>query len=356
MLLRKQNPIGTTTQRQYFPYVILALILLALGCTSALAATRYVSVNGDDQGSAISQGVNNCILAFAPCQTIGHAHSQAANGDTIHLDAGVYQETGIRLTKDLTIRGSSTAATIVRGEVDPNLTPSRVMFVGQSAEVTLMNLIIMYGNARVQGYGGGIRNKGILLLDNVSVEYNQAVGHGGGIFNEGTLTLEDSTVTNNITDDQGGGIYSLGDLHIRGSVVSNNTAYSGGGVKSIGFGILNIFASTLEGNMSTYLGGAIASNQSQTYISYSSLINNTASRGAGIFYSAGNMYIDHSTITGNDAGGIVAAGIYLLSGTISMNDSTLSGNNGPNCQNIDNNATLSGNNNIIDDSTCLGFN
>jgi len=61
---------------------------------------RYVAEGGDDMG-----GSNDCTSQGSPCRTLTHAVNQANNGDTIDMAAGIYNEPGLVIEKNLIIQG-----------------------------------------------------------------------------------------------------------------------------------------------------------------------------------------------------------------------------------------------------------
>ena len=61
--------------------------------------TRYVAPAGSDAG-------NDCSDPGSPCATIAHAVSQANDGDTLDIAAGVYLEPGLVIDKELNIQGA----------------------------------------------------------------------------------------------------------------------------------------------------------------------------------------------------------------------------------------------------------
>ncbi len=91
------------------------------------------------------------------------------------------------------------------------------------------------------GYGGGIYNdKGVMELTNSTVSGNTA-SNGGGIYHEsgyycepfcstGHLELRSTTVSGNTATYYGGGIYNTFKLSTIYSTVSDNTASNGGGI------------------------------------------------------------------------------------------------------------------------------
>lgn len=138
---------------------------------------------------------------------------------------------------------------------------------------------------------------------------------GGGIFNKGVLELTNSLVADNIADANGGGIYNEGTLQIKNSSINDNTANNtlfyvnkiegGGGIQNSGTGTMNIYNSTVSGNITTASGndlastepslgifpegaggGGILSNGGQVVIVNSTIVNNTAPTGSGILIDA----------------------------------------------------------------------
>ena len=64
----------------------------------SFTTTRYVATSGSDAG-------NNCTDELAPCLTVGHALSQANDGDMLSVAAGTYVEPGLVFDKALTLTG-----------------------------------------------------------------------------------------------------------------------------------------------------------------------------------------------------------------------------------------------------------
>ena len=83
--------------------------------------------------------------------------------------------------------------------------------------------------------GGGIYNgpNGRLTAESCEIKYNTTQNnlHGGGMFNRGKVQLKNSLVENNFSARDGGGVYSLGPIKILNSHFKlNQTAYTGGGI------------------------------------------------------------------------------------------------------------------------------
>lgn len=98
----------STLGRTAIAWVAVVLALGAVAMPDVWAADLYVSV----VSPAGSDASNNCQTQASPCLTIGHAVSQAASGDIIHLAPGTY-DTGsgqtfpISLESGVTIEGAT---------------------------------------------------------------------------------------------------------------------------------------------------------------------------------------------------------------------------------------------------------
>jgi hypothetical protein len=148
---------------------------------------------------------------------------------------------------------------------------------------------------------------------------------GGGIYLQaGNLTVEDSVVTGNDTDTgDGGGIFTrTGNLTVDSSMLSDNYAANFGGAlgglagPATHAGTTTVRNSTLSGNGAGIIGGG-------TYFSYNSpatvenstIYDNYASRGGGLYHAGRSvspgLVVTGSTITDNYAhtrGGGLAGG------------------------------------------------
>ena len=201
--------------------------------------------------------------------------------------------------------------------------------------------------------GGGIyanftSQGGSLTMNNVIVHANTVtaggVGAGGGVFvsllsGNSQVSIQNSQVYSNTTDGTGGGLFvtgtNLAHWSIQRSNIFSNTAASGGAIGN--FVPLAMSDSNLHGNHVSFDGGAIEA-FSPLAIARTTLDSNSANRfGGGIFdlQTSSNAlyknfgYIAQSTLSNNSAqygGGIYHDGFLTPGSLLTLLNSTLSGN------------------------------
>jgi hypothetical protein len=252
--------------------VTLPGLILALA-GSAQADTLTVT-NTNNTGSGSLRSAIETADASGVADTITFA---ADLGATIKLTSGP-----LTINSDLTIKGPGAHELSVSGTGN-----SGVFSVASGATAKIKGLTITGGNA---DSGGGINNKGTLMLATSAVSGNLAGGSGGGIFNGGTLRVWRSTISANTADEgggggvfnrgtfrgsesnaaftnstisrnsaevSGGGISNAGVVSISNSTVTKNSAEgSGGGVASLGAGSVGVYSSILAGNQTTDVDNA----------------------------------------------------------------------------------------------------
>jgi hypothetical protein len=208
-----------------------------------------------------------------------------------------------------------------------------------------------------EGLGGGVQNGGSTLTITRSSIIGNSARNGGGVakgfyfFPTGILTIVDSTISGNTAQDKGGGIYSTynpallgsaagavygisagvprperGRLVVSGTTIDNNSATLGGGIWT-GDGKVNVLNSTLSGNSAEGSGGGLYWNPFTNIdtaptatISHSTIaFNSVKGPGGGIFVAGASLTLDHTIVARNsdivDSGPGVATGPDLT-GTI----------------------------------------
>ena len=318
--------------KHLFSKVLILALLLAQafstwGTIPVHASTLTVTSNADSGPGSLRQAIADAVA-----------------GDTITFDASLAGATinlasTLNISRDLTIDGSSLSTQVtISGDTTSDDTADVCVFsINQNVTVSLNGLIITKGNGITNffGGGGGILNNGVLILTNSTLSKNITSGSssGGGIFNTefGTLTIMDSTISEN-TAYTGGGIYSVGAITVTDSNFLDNHAInaSGGGLVT-NTGTSTVENSTFSGNTSDGYGGAIHSSN-LLIVKNSTFSNNTAQSGGAIMGSSTITVTDSSFFnnqTGDcpicSGGGIESWGALTVTGSTFQNNSAYRG-------------------------------
>lgn len=213
-------------------------------------------------------------------------------------------------------------------------TSTAAVITNLAGDVTLEDVTLRGGDRPGGQSGGGIENRGTMLLGNVTIRDNYANANGGGVSNgsNGTLNIENSLIEENEALSSGGGVYNStgGRVVIFDSTIRDNTAgFSGGGAFIGGIGG-EVWRSAVYSNTAvTGYGGGIAKFASSAVNIYLSSIteNTAATNGGGISNENGAMSLVLSTISSNSAGqggGIWNSGdLDLGYVTVSLNNASL---------------------------------
>ena len=235
---------------------------------------------------------------------------------------------------------------------------ARVFEIEAGATVSLNGLIVADGLV-TNSNGGGIKNSGILTLDNSIVHNNSPTSsslstsvftdnNGGGIYNSGTINIRNSTISDNLiggySSSGGAGIYNSGTVFLSNSTVSGNSVRGytnigngggGGGIYNSGTVVLS--NSTLSRNsVSSYAvsggGGGIYNSNGTVVLSNSTLSRNSVisdnldGGGGGIYNKGGRVEVSNSTLTGNSTNSKASEGGGIFnSGSLEVSNSTLRG-------------------------------
>lgn len=168
------------------------------------------------------------------------AVNRAGNGDVIALtddltalesDATLNIPAGKRLTLDLN------GHTLDRNRVKRDEHSGSAIHIEAGASLTLRDSV---GTGRVTGgnhdNGGGIMNRGTLIMEGGCICGNAALHTGGGIANNGTMVLMGGSVTGNTALVQGGGVFNQAKarLTVDEGIVSENSAPKDGDIANAG--------------------------------------------------------------------------------------------------------------------------
>lgn len=272
---------------------------------------------------------------------------------TISLGPGTYLESiQIGEIAPLTLQGAGAGNTLLSGN-----NTSRVIGVFGNSTLTLANLTLANGRAPQGESGGGIFNSGRLTLlnsvvrdnfadldgggiesfgpnaaltvRNTVIRDNVAAVDGGGIFSRGELEIQNSTLVDNQAGNSGGAVYNEGRFTLTNSLIENNRAAPltglGGGIANLNEATLNLVGSTLRNN-AAYSGGGIYSSNSTALVDSSWIENNRSTLGGGITNDFGTLRIQNGTlITGNQATDS-AGGLTNFNGIATLDTITIANN------------------------------
>jgi hypothetical protein len=178
----------------------------------------------------------------------------------------------------------------------------RLLSVASTSNVTIDGLVIRSGTTA--GLGGAIENNGTLTVKNSTFSSNSA-SNGGAIANAAgaTLTVQSSTFSDNTTTGVGGGaIISSGPATVERSAIIDNTApINGGAINVQSGGTVTVTSSTITGNTSGGLGGAL-SNLGTLTVQASTIKDNTGSAGAAIATGNSNVTFAADIIAAQSSG------------------------------------------------------
>lgn len=205
-----------------FPHLstaVVAALFFPLLATRAPAQTDiYVSIG--------SGADTNAGTTLSPVKHIAVGLTKVADGGTVHIDGGVYQE-NLTISHTVTLKGSSkTPGVVIDGHQ-----AGRTVVIGDGVTATLDHLTVT--GAYTNLGAGGVLDQGYLTMTNCTVAGNRADGFygGGGLWVGGSVFGRTANLTNvTICDNNGGGItVDGGSLTLVNCTISNNTGFGSNG-------------------------------------------------------------------------------------------------------------------------------
>lgn len=243
----------------------------------------------------------------------------ADDGGTITLPNDFYAMDGnnaLEINKNLTINLSghqihrNLTEPVVKGQVLRIASGKTVTINGPGTITGGYNIAESDTENGANNDGGGIYNKGILILNNVTVTHNKCIklhegtnaytARGGGIFNGtgSSFSMTNGVVSHNIARGGGGGVYceaptSFSMTNV--SISSNESESKGGGLRI-----------RTSGNVEAALTGCTIDHNHSTATG-----SNRASEGGGIYMQEGHLRMENCIITYNQSA-FAGAGFYTM--------------------------------------------
>ncbi len=308
------------SRRRLRPYsaVVTATVLLALAGAGGLAAsaqaeTYTVGTTEDLAGTCEFPALGNCSLRQLITRE-DNLPSTPNPPDTIVVPAGTYffanGNPALTIYRSVNIAGAGARTTFIEQSfsnsdrvfrVEPNPRNQVV------PSVVISGLAILFGRATANNefFGGDILNEATLTLSEDAINSGTAEsGSGGGISNRGgTLTVTRSLVSGNESTNAGaggdaGGIqnfgpnpvtHTAGKLVIENSTIANNTAALGGGIFSWCGGEGCSTDGSGASNTTTIVDSTIAGNNGGT----------RSNEGGGLLVGQGTISIENSIVADN---------------------------------------------------------
>ena len=219
--------------------------------------------------------------------TIQAAINAAANGDTVSVCDGTYNENIDFLGKAITVRSENGAATTI---IDGNASDNVVNFINsEGADSVLDGFTIQNG---LSNYGGGIYCQWYSspTITNCIISNNTANYSGGGIYcvmsSSPTISnciIKDNTITGGSHYMGGGGIaceYESSPVITNCTISGNSAPGPGGGIYCYDYSSPTITNCTISGNSAGDDGGGIACHNDSSPIIANCIVSNNNALGA----------------------------------------------------------------------------
>ena len=311
---------------------------------SAPLANFVVNNNGDVTDAMPGDGICETAAGNAVC-TLRAAVAESnvlAGDDVISFVPGIatIQVNGqLLLTTNIVINGPGAASLTIQNIAAASAT-SRVLDITAGDTVTINGLTITGGGVNT-GDGGGIRNAGMLTINDCVITGNTNTGaasNGGGVRgNAGSsININNTVISNNSSANSGGLSFAGSSISVTGSVISGNTATTGngGGANVAATVAATITRTTVSGNTAFNSSGGMFITRGT--ISNTTISGNTANGagtngggGARIQAGVNSVTFLACTITGNTAPNAAAgvrSGIWHETGTVTITNSIVAAN------------------------------
>jgi len=316
---------------------------------------EYTGDNVTDESAIVGDAVQFAVNAAPPgalVKVAGYCAGAISQGG---------QTQTVLITKTLTLQGGYTHTNWL-ADPDPVIHPTTLDALGQgrvvrvtgAISVTLAGLTFTTGyhasnggglyvdsaasvtlhRSRVVGsttanYGGGIDNRGTLLIADSVVAGNGSGQDGGGLLNWGVLTVTHSAILSNTASDDGGALVNIGQAAFINATVSGNTGLAqthgvgGGGLyqyQEVDPPLITLLHTTLVSNTSLADSGHALYQVAGSAIISSSLISSEGENCAGVgAVVSGGYNVENADDCGLSATGDLTATVVQLIGPLGEN-------------------------------------
>jgi predicted outer membrane repeat protein len=273
-----------------FPLLLISVIIIfSLNINAVNAASTNTYVNGAVGNDAWNgNSAVHTTGTTGPKKTIGNALNTVINYGTINIAAGTYKEHGIKIQKNVNIKGQSQKTTIIDGQ-----NANRIFIINNAIHVNIINL--QFINGKVNGNGGAIVNyNGYLSVSNSTFNNNKAYGDGGAIYSShGSLSVNTNSYTGNSAYDGGALASNYGSESIKYTLFTRNGASQTGGGGAIVnyYCTLTMTQNTFNSNYATNGGGGALKNGGASVTSIRNTFNYNSGKGGGAILSNTNGYL-----------------------------------------------------------------
>jgi predicted outer membrane repeat protein len=195
---------------------------------------------------------------------------------------------------------------------------------------TLSAFGVTFANNTATDEGGAILNTGALSVSGSRFLDNSAGTRGGALASHGDTTVELSTFSGNEARGIGGAIFSAANLKVdRSTLIGNQAKASSGGGGGIAYlpnpigNLLMVTESTLNGNRAIE-GGGIYARGDAIYTNSTLSGNESSGLGGALYHQAGRSFMRFMTVANNLSKSARTGGIHTEFGTLSLQNTLLS--------------------------------
>jgi len=289
---------------------------------SAVAARKAAVIDGNSPAAGDGARAAGYVTVGAgrDYETLGDALEKAPRDVyAFYLMDPVHQASGLKITRDASIRGFGARDTVLQAADRPEDAAGGVLSIAAGASVYISGVTVRGGRVtEVPRRGGGVSNSGDLVMEDCAIVDNLAT-YGVGLWTEGRAELRRCVIAGNRglrrppADEYGGvdcggkgaglRVEVGGFLLVEDSVVAYNVSVSSGGALHVSCESgARLADCVLYGNRAKDRGGAVDSAGGELELLRCTLAGNAAgTKGQAIFHR-GMLSISGCLLAGNGAG------------------------------------------------------